>query len=129
MKISCALALLLIFAVNLPVVQAAGIDGNEVLRSCKVVVELDDDATRKQSPVEAYRLGFCLGLMRGIVDVAGAAGGICTPSEFQYSQIARVVVKELEESPETLHQPGSALMFFAISRAYPCASSSGKGKR
>ena len=128
MKTFYTLLLALILSAHSPASHSAGIDGNEVMRSCKVVVALDDDPSRNQSRLEAFRSGFCLGLMRGIVDVGGAAGWICTPSEFQYSQIARVVVRDLEQNPETLHQPGSVLMYSAIRRAYPCGSPD-KGKR
>ena len=101
-------------------VSAAKLDGSTLLRSCRTAVDQDGKANIQLSSDESFGFGFCLGLVRGIVEMSGAMKLICTPKEFDYTQMARIVVKRLEDHPETLHLSASPLAFTAIQEAFPC---------
>ena len=114
-------AILVFLALASPQTPAAKLDGNTLLRSCKTAVDQDGKSNIQLSSAESFGFGLCLGLLRGIVEMGGAMKLICTPEEFEYSQIARVVVKRLEDHPETLHSSASPLAFTAIQQAFPCS--------
>ena len=118
------------FAIALasPEASPAKLDGSTLLRSCTTAVAQDGKANVQLSSDESFGFGLCLGLLRGIVEMSGAMNLVCTPDEFDYTQMARIVVKRLEDHPETLHSSASALAYTAIQEAFPCGTKS-KGAR
>jgi hypothetical protein len=53
-------------------------------------------------------------------------GLICLPKEKPQTvgQLARIVVKYLEDNPKQLHEPAASLATVALSKAFPCKGGS-----
>lgn len=75
---------------------------------------------------------MCTGYFRGLVDMNEMFTLYykkplwCAPSVRRLDQIKLVVIKGIREHPEELHLPFMGLAIRALSRAFPCARSSGK---
>jgi hypothetical protein len=109
--------------------------GNELLRDCSVA---NSEVT---SPDKIAYASHCLGYLRGVADAmefdigfrssepasdppSGSVGGRsyfpCIPDGASPDQLARVMVKYLNEHPEKLHQGAIALVLPAFKKAFPC---------
>jgi hypothetical protein len=121
------IGLLVLFSLSLPAwsIGADG-DGSKLLSDCGAALAAVDGQKRDNSNVMG--IGFCLGLMRGMLDmnqiyVAHLKGAalFCQPDESTNDQAARIVLKYLRDHPEELHKPGTVLTFTALRGAFPCA--------
>lgn len=72
-------------------------DGNDLLPRCQQAVEAIDKATWKDAH-ESFDAGFCLGLVQG---VSYASADVCTGESVTFSQMERVVVKFLQDNPNS----------------------------
>jgi hypothetical protein len=97
-------------------VSAHALTGNELLARCKA-------QNHERTFCLAYVHGFQSGLW--LADAAGFRGqngnGLyCVPLNVTVGQATDVIVKSLEENPETRHEPAALLAFNALIRAFPC---------
>jgi Ssp1 endopeptidase immunity protein Rap1a len=102
-------------------------DGNFLLRECK---ETQSDTYQGCEP--AIRSMHCLGYIDGLVDMndiyksnilkSSSQALICLPKEKRVTvgDLARVVVKYLEDNPGQLHESAAALATVALGKAFPC---------
>jgi len=97
--------------------QADATTGNGLLGSCQISVKSTDDRNYKESPFEAWRDGFCVGIVNG---VSSASPHVCPDEEVTTGQEKRVVLKYLQDHPEELHLDNAVLVERALSRAFPC---------
>jgi hypothetical protein len=82
-------------------ISAASADhGNELLIAC-----------RDQSDL---KWGYCMGY---IVGVAAASAYVCPPAEVTKGQMRDVVIRYLQNYPESRHQPAATLAATALSTA------------
>jgi Rap1a immunity proteins len=108
------------------------LDGNKLLDSCEDVVKVMDNPGYKSDSSKFY---FCLGYIQGF----GAAMethrtitsatfteykskdflGILFPNGVTNLQIARVIVKWLQDNPTKLHEDADMLMFVILRDAFP----------
>jgi hypothetical protein len=109
--------------------------GNDLLRHCSAVgslktgdnVALNDLAKTKTS------VGICLGYIAGVLDAYEslyAMGRLkantpsqklyCLPPKVEMTQLIRIVIKDLQDSPATLHLPAGGLVLVAVKSAFPC---------
>ncbi|MFV3283168.1 Rap1a/Tai family immunity protein [Pseudomonas sp. NY15356] len=100
-------------------VSAAGHDGNELLRNCKEFI--------KDGSFDALLAGECTGLIRGVASTVYFYSGdlkndekFCMPDDVTNGQVARIVIKYLEDNPKILNRPDMALVWEALIDAYPC---------
>lgn len=106
---------------------AQTLTGNELLVRCKG--QLSD---RRLANNEIWCVGFLLGFFGGytvgLLDGApdaflkdgNADRSFCLPENVTVSQAKDVIVRFLEQNPETRHQDAALLAFNALIRAFPC---------
>ena len=127
-KFSCSLAfaVIVVFSPISAFGQAETRDGNYLLRSCNYLVA----ATTDSRLADRHYVGFCDGLTNGIVTMGyaqrpllppGSPLLICPP-EYTPSplQLARIVIKYVNDNPEKLHFESAVLTLLAIQKAFPC---------
>jgi Rap1a immunity proteins len=97
---------------------AATETGNDLLKSC---------STPSSDEYYGFERAKCLGYVLGAYDafnttsrVEGNIVILCPPEDLTKGQIRDIVVKYLEENPETRHESASDLVMLALSKAYPC---------
>jgi hypothetical protein len=108
---------LLILAVCMPVLaEAGGMTGNDLLRRCEwqgedVAIKIMNDT-------------FCLAFIAGYTDALRTifrnSETVCMPNQAEWEQRKKVVVKYMNEHPESLHKYYEVLLVEAISKAFPC---------
>jgi hypothetical protein len=106
-------------------------DGNLLLRECK---ETLNETYKECEP--AINSMHCLGYIDGLVAMndiykstvlkGSSQGLICLPKEKPQTvgQLARIVVKYLEDNPKQLHEPAASLATVALSKSFPCKGGS-----
>lgn len=102
-------------------------DGTFYLQVCGAAVKLSDGVKLNQED----ELGalYCGSYIGGFLDAMSLASTlskgnkiVCTPERgITNDQAARIFVKHLRESPETLHQTGRMSLYVALVKAFPCA--------
>jgi hypothetical protein len=118
-RIATAVALSVIAA------HAGASTGNELLSACKTMIRLIDNGYKSDSANDAYDAGVCLGFTSGVrstifmVELPESIRS-CTPTKATMSQLARVVVKFLEEHPAQLDGEQTLLTMLALKEAFPC---------
>ena len=90
--------------------------GESLLRYCKSAI-LD-----KKDLGDAFGSGYCLGIITAVGELLPPADAsvICVPSGVNNKQMARIVVKYLEQNPEQLHKNATTLTIMATKKAFPC---------
>ena len=88
-----------------------GITGNTMLPRCR------EAAIGK---VDSWAGGYCVGALVGMA-FAAAGREICRPSGASPQQMAKVVVRFMEQHPERLHESFLALAATALFSAFPCS--------
>ncbi len=105
-------------------------NGNNLLSECgAVLTSVDDAQSFDASQSKTFDVGFCLGLMQGMLhmnqfyeyQLKGAAL-FCQPDGTTTGQAARIVVKYLRDHPEELHIRDRLLAYMALRTAFPCAN-------
>lgn len=91
--------------------------GNFLLASCQLTVKSVDDTAFAENHFEAYRDGYCRGLIEGVSD---ASSKVCPAHNVSYGQEFRIVLKYLQDHPEELHLKNSLLVDKALASAFPC---------
>ncbi|HEY1677232.1 MAG TPA: Rap1a/Tai family immunity protein [Candidatus Sulfotelmatobacter sp.] len=91
--------------------------GYFLMGSCQLAVKAMDNPSFRENPLEAYRDGYCRGLVRGISDTSPK---VCAPSNATYGQAIRLVAKYLHDNPGVLRGKDWILVEGFLSRAYPC---------
>ena len=106
-------------------------DGNFLLRECKETL-----TTTYQSCEPAISSMHCLGYIDGLVDMndifkssvlkSSSQALICLPKDKKVTvgDMARIVVKYLEDNPKQLHESAASLATVALGKAFPCKGSS-----
>lgn len=97
--------------------------GNDLIRDCKAAITLADSPKLGE---DYSRPMYCLGFTSGMSDGLRFGRLACMKGEESHEQIARVVVKFLEDHPERLAEPESLLALEAITGAWPCSKSNQK---
>lgn len=96
-------------------------DGNDMLKGCEKLVQLPENPEAVD-----FDSGLCAGVISGVIHASQFAGFehgtklFCIPEGVPIIQLARIMNKHLNESPEVLHVSAGALTTFAFSRQYPC---------
>ncbi|MCL6306945.1 Rap1a/Tai family immunity protein [Pseudomonas syringae] len=84
--------------------------------------------SEKLDPEQSFGAGVCAGLVYGVTDtlktahiVSPDAVSVCIPIDgFTMGQAARILLKYLDDHPETLNENSSTLAMKAFRKAYPC---------
>jgi len=91
--------------------------GNGLLGSCQIHVKSMEDRSYNENIFEAYRDGYCSGLVFG---VSSASPHVCPDERVTSGQQIRVVLKYLQEHPGELHLDDAMLVEKALAKAFPC---------
>ena len=107
-------------------------DGTTLLARCGDVVKVLDNPQARTSD---YNGGFCLGFITGMEEARFAVAmsysktyeestkmavlGIKMPEDVSYGQIARVLVKWVQDNPNRLHEQASLIYVLAMREAFP----------
>jgi len=108
-------------------------DGNELLSQCNMAIAILDDAKGSSDLTDTAHMGFCLGVMSGVMGLNRYYQNLydqieykgillfCIPeSGIHNGQAARIAVKYMNEHPERLHEHAMRLVFAAFLEAFPC---------
>jgi hypothetical protein len=76
-----------------------------------------DDHNYSENNFEAFRDGYCIGLVNGVTN---ASPQVCPDEAVTTGQTVRVVLKYLEDHPEELHLNNAVLAEKALAKAFPC---------
>jgi Rap1a immunity proteins len=101
-------------------------DGSFYLQVCGAAVKQSDGA--KLNSGEELGALYCGSYIGGFLDAMSLASTlskgnkiVCTPEQgITNDQAARIFVKYLRETPETLHQTGRMSLYVALAKAFPC---------
>jgi Rap1a immunity proteins len=91
--------------------------GNWLLTTCQIAAKSIDDPNVEQTHFEAFRDGYCKGIVQGI---AYASAQVCPAGNVTLGQEVRVVTKYLQDHPEELNQQSTRLVDKALAKAFPC---------
>jgi hypothetical protein len=91
--------------------------GSGLLGSCQISVRSSDDRSYNENSFEAWRDGFCIGLVTG---VSSTSPHVCPAEGVTTGQEKRVVLKYLQDHPEELHLDDALLVERALTKAFPC---------
>jgi hypothetical protein len=107
--------------------------GNELRENCRYAVS-ESDADHITA-----RAGLCIGFIDGfqqfeqIMDIAMGARAanlgsrlICVPDGVTNGQAVKVVVRYLDQHPESLHKFAGLLVYEALTDAFPCPAAPAK---
>jgi hypothetical protein len=106
-------------------------DGSFLLRECKETL-----SGTYQGCEPAISSMHCLGYLDGLVDMNDifksnvlknpSQGLICLPKDKRVTvgELAKIVVKYLEDNPTQLHESAGALATVALGKAFPCKGKS-----
>ena len=98
---------------------AMGADGKDLIKWCQ---DVSSDNADTQS---SFGSGYCVGTMSTVNTLAnyinnGLSSEMCPPPEITNEQMARIVVKYLQQTPELLNLDAAVLTVSALRNAYPC---------
>ena len=72
-------------------------------------------------------IGRCMGLIQGVRNTAFIYQEMfkeskitCVPNNVDNVQVARIIVKYLNENPEQLHKDDALVAIFALQKTFPC---------
>lgn len=101
--------------------------GHNLLQDCTVFLNIVEDGSADRNDLgSAYR---CASYIRGIADMNSAYAAVhadaiepffCAPQNVSTGQMVRVVVKYLNENPDSLHNDKFLETWRALSQAFPC---------
>jgi hypothetical protein len=89
--------------------------GNQLLQSCV------NFATGDRTSEDWLEKGVCAGVVMAVQEIDPT---ICAPAAVTIGQSALVVVRYMQQHPETLHLPLSILVQTALRQTWPCPSRS-----
>lgn len=106
-----------------------GDSGNAFVRTCSGIDRDDKDKTN----VELEKDVACVGYISGLTDGATAEHAFahsethksvpepyCLPAKVEYGQLIRIVLKYINDHPETAHMRTPPLAVLAWQKAFPC---------
>jgi hypothetical protein len=114
----CILVLVFLGSVAWVQPASAQTSGNDLRDQCEA-------ATRRETGIKA---GLCIGFINGYQQLAvmlPASANIklaCWPDGATPIQIAKIVVRYLDQHPEKLHLPAAQLIYDATSDVFPCST-------
>ena len=80
-----------------------------------------------QSDRDLLKYGVCLGFVRGLHMTHEIYGAIsenykvfCLPENVSTTQLAKIILKYLENHPENLHLEAASTAFVALKKVFPC---------
>ena len=120
-------ALALAFAPCLSGQAQAQVSGPQLLEACQTAIRGIDGAD--QNATQLVLGGQCIGYMIAASDFTkllhalGFEAAVCFPDGVSPAQMARVVVKFIEEHPERLHEGPPSLVAAAFKAAFPACPS------
>lgn len=104
----------------------AKVDGNRLLAQCRSAERFMNN-TQAVDHGEILNAGVCLGMTHGIIEAMTVFSknsselNACFPKGgIGVDRGVRIVIKYLEDHPEGLYQPDTALMMLAFLDTYPC---------
>jgi len=98
------------------IVAAQWLDGNNLLRVCETSGKFE------------FHPGVCSGYLMGALDLEEALANngllkeplFCMPEDVDISQLTDIVMKYLNEHPESRHESAGKLEINALQEAFPC---------
>lgn len=108
------------------VAQAESVNGNTLLKACRLAVKQEDGEKLPSS--QGIDVGYCLGFMEAMRHQLAAYKSytpeyvVCLPSSLTNIQAARIVVKYFDNHPNELSHfdTGTLQTIIALGEVYPC---------
>lgn len=132
------IAVLLALSLALPSIYAREpqhVRADTLASGCRAAAEIlgntgSDDGPQGQLEAMKFTLGAgnCIGYIRGFIAAhslmthRGGAPQYCLPDGVSTEQIARLLVRRLEEHPQFMHSPDMVLVLGVLQGTWPCNS-------
>jgi len=95
-------------------------DGRAIPRECSLTLDLNVYHPRKvKNKFEAFDLGYCLGLVRGVYD-STSGEYVCPSDAVKTEQVVEVTVNFVKDHPELQGKEGADIVRWALSEKFPC---------
>ena len=137
MKRELIVNLCILFVISFLNISYADNNGSSLLTNCKAYVYLNDNKhefERNIADHDSLASGYkfttnahqCLSLIRGMDELNNIYRAMnnnvyfCIPDEVTTGQLARIMVKFLEDNPARLHESDTILITHAFIQLYPC---------
>lgn len=104
-------------------------DGCRALHSLLDGQEESPNISQEDATIRMARAGLCSGYTQGVITgyvLAGSASGaesstnLCMPEEVMANQLSRMVVKHVQDHPETEHEDATKFIVTLLLRTFPC---------
>jgi Rap1a immunity proteins len=101
--------------------------GTGLLRACSLVLDVNVYHPRKiKHKLEAYDMGFCLGMIQGVY--ANVSGSYFCPTDGGHIEdVLKYLVKFIKHHPELEDKDSADIVRWSLSEEYPCSSGSESG--
>jgi hypothetical protein len=94
---------------------------NDLLKVCGTALRLINGDNSADFSESVRCLGYVQGYRDGTATAEVAPKAVCIPDEVSHGQVVRVLVRHLENNPQSLHKARTIGMLAALSKAFPCA--------
>jgi len=90
-------------------------------RQCGLTLDVNVYHPRKiKNKFEAYDLGFCLGLIKGVYTTGSGSGDFCPKDAVPLKDIMDLTVRFFAEHPDLQKRDSADIVRWALSDAFPC---------
>jgi len=132
MKPCIILLVFLLLLDSFPLLAETRKDGNELLKSCNLVVATMSEKSISLNALDfkdTVRMARCIGYIDGFTNAVRMNKAtnkfdlfnICLPDvAVPVDQTARIIVKYLEDNPNILHKMDTVGIMYALQDAFPC---------
>lgn len=110
----------------------AQVSGIKTMQACALAVR-GMDGNPPTTVEDLTHATSCMGMVEGIVGTlvilemsakqrhSSLVDTACFPESFSTAQAIRISFKYMQDHPDQLHEPGSGLIYLALTKAFPCA--------
>lgn len=95
--------------------------GKTLSRQCSLALDVNFYHPRKiKNKREAYALGFCLGLIKGVYETGSGSGDFCPKDGVAARDIMDLTVRFVAEHPALQEKDPADIIRWALTDEYPC---------
>ena len=95
--------------------------GMGIQRACSTTLDLNFIHPRKaKTQQEAFDLGFCLGLVKGVYENLNSKVDFCPANGVPIRKVAELTVSFVQDHPDLKDKDSADIVRWALTDAFPC---------
>ena len=115
------IALAFLLSAPLAVAQRRHDTSDNLSRQCGLTLDVNVYHPRKvKSKFEAYDLGFCLGLVKGVYTTGSGNGDFCPKDNVPLKDILELTVRFVDMHPDLQKKDPADIVRWALTDEFPC---------